>query len=71
MDKTVGKLFWELKSGKDLHSNFPQFSAQDRVSWIGSRFNINNDWRNRKVGKDKIGVTDRKIDMGVGTTSLL
>ena len=71
MDKTVGKLFWELKSWKDLHPKFPRFSARDRVSWIGSGFNINNDWRNRKVGKDKVGATDGKIDMGVGTTSLL
>ena len=71
MDKMVRKLFWELKSGKDLHPNFPRFSTRDRAGWIGSGFNINNDWRNRKVGKDKIGATDGKIDMGVGTTSLL
>ena len=71
MKETIGELIWELKSREDLHTSFTRFSAQDGDSWISSRFNINNYWRDGEVREDKVSATDGKIDMGVRTASLL
>jgi len=71
MNKAVSKLIWELEGWEELLSSCPGFSMWDGISWIGDRFNINNFWRDRKVGEDKISMMNQKVNMRIGTASFL
>ena len=71
MKKRIRELLWELKGRNNLLSSLSQFSARDGVSWISNRFNVDNFWGDREVGKNEISTVDRKVNVRVRATPFL
>lgn len=69
--ETISKLIRELEVVRNVPARFALFSARDRVSWVGNRFNISNFRGDRQVGKDEVGAANGEVDMRVRASPLV